>query len=178
VYGGNEYSFAGQYNLPITEAAAFVREYEAMMPVARQWREDAFQEAVRKGYVETPFGRKRRFQLITPETHDEIRKTAWNFPPQSIASDVTLLSLCEISEANYNVVLNVHDSIGCHVPADQAELTGTMMRGVMLETAERYITSVPWKVDIKYQDRWAVTDDDYEEEVIIDASEEEYEVIE
>lgn len=177
VYGGNEYSFAGQYNLPISEAAAFVREYEAMMPVARAWRELAFQDALRKGYVETPFGRRRRFTLITPETHDEIRKTAWNFPPQSIASDLTLLSLCVLTEENYNVVLNVHDSIGEHVVAQDAEEAGRRMREVMVATGEKYVTSVPWVVDVDIQDRWSLQlDDDYEQhEVIIESDYEEIE---
>jgi DNA polymerase I-like protein with 3'-5' exonuclease and polymerase domains len=132
-----------------------------MMPVARAWRRTAFEDAVNRGYVETPFGRKRRFPLINEETLEEIKKVAWNFPPQSIASDLTLLSTIKLVEMNVRVVLTVHDSIGAYVRDEDVERIGALMRSIMIATAEQWVPSVPWEVDVEVQDRWALrTDDD------------------
>lgn len=155
IYGGNEYSFAGQYNLPIEQARAFVAEYEAMMPVAREWRARIFAEALENKFVVTPFGRKRRFPLIRPETLDDIRKASWNAPIQSTASDLNLLASIEMHRRGWKVVLSMHDATGIECAIADAERCERELDEVMMGIALKWIPDIPWKVDIKSDYCWA-----------------------
>lgn len=154
-YGGNEYSFAEGNGLPIEEAKAFVRRYERNMPVAVQWKKDQYQRVLDYGFVDTIFGRRRRFPLVNMVNADEVRKAAVNAPIQATASDLNILAACELDEAGFEICLLVHDSIIAVVDEDEAEAAALEMQRVMREVGERYLGSIPWKTDTKIGTRWA-----------------------
>jgi len=82
---------------------------------SRVWQYMDKQERIVRSqrFQETPFGRRRRYQDIT----DDAVRQAYNYPIQSTASDLTLLSiirchkLLEASPYTARIVLTVHDSI-------------------------------------------------------------------
>jgi len=49
-----------------------------------------------QGYIESFFGRRRRFSLVTPETRHEVERQAVNFPIQSAGSDLMLLTMLHL----------------------------------------------------------------------------------
>lgn len=77
-------------------------------------------EVRRKGYLESYFGRKRRFSLITPENKKEVERQAVNFPIQSSGSDLMLLNMLHIWEKKDRLEIwpfwPVHDSITISAP--------------------------------------------------------------
>lgn len=153
-YGGNENSFAMSAGMPIEQAKAIVHKYDANMPVARAWKQHMFKTAKEKGYIESPFGRRRRFPVITPLLLDEIRKASVNMPVQSAASDLTLLALCELVERGHKVVLAVHDSIIIECDEADAERVMNEMVEVMRLSGESKMPSVKWKSDGEIKKRW------------------------
>lgn len=155
VYGGNEYSFAEDQGLPLAEARAFVRKYEANMPVAVAWKKQQLEHVRQHGYVDTPFGRRRRFALITSENLDEVRKAAVNAPIQGTASDLNLLAACELNEQGFDVCLLVHDSILVRVRKSEAEAASERIEETMIAVGNKYLGSVPWKADTKMGIRWS-----------------------
>lgn len=73
-----------------------------------------------KGYLESYFGRRRRFSLITPDNKREVERQAINFPIQSSGSDLmlyTMLHLWEIKD-KWGIwpFWPVHDSITLNAP--------------------------------------------------------------
>ena len=52
----------------------------------------------KQGYLESYFGRKRKFMLVTPETMHEIERQGVNFPMQSAGSDLMLMNMLHLWE--------------------------------------------------------------------------------
>jgi len=154
-YGGTEYSFAQGAGLNIEVARAFVKEYNKLMPVGLAWKKAQLQIARSQGYVQTRFGRRRRFPFITQETLDDARKACVHMVCASSASDLTLISGNQLIRMGVPVVLEVHDSIVAECKEDFAEEVGLMMTTTMKSNAEKYFPEVPWKVDLDVSTRWA-----------------------
>lgn len=155
LYGGSEYSFAEDAGLDIDMARRFVRDYNKTMPVLAEWKQEQLRLARTQGYVQSPFGRKRRFPLITQTNLQDVRKAAGHAPVAGTASDITLLSLCRLVESGWKVVLTVHDSIVVEVPEDQIEMALDEVVTTMSKTGEEFFPEVPWKVDAEVRDRWS-----------------------
>ncbi len=103
--------------------------------------------------VESPFGRIRRLPALAGSdigsAHaKEALRMAINFPIQSGASDITVLSLISFAslfperDMGARMVLTVHDSIYFEVP--ESEFGETLL--VVKETMESH--SLPWMLDI------------------------------
>lgn len=155
VYGGSEYSFAESSGLPIEVARQFVRDYNKNMPTALAWKKKQFERAQEDGYVETIFGRRRHFPLITADNYDDSRKACVHMVVASTASDLTLKSLVALENMGIPVVLSVHDSILAEVDEAQAEEAGRLMRDVMTNMGSTYLPDVPWSVDVEIRQAWS-----------------------
>jgi DNA polymerase I-like protein with 3'-5' exonuclease and polymerase domains len=109
----------------------------------------------------TPFGRKRRFGLVTPENRHVVMNEASNFPIQSTASDLTIISAIRmdpyLEEYGAYVVNLVHDSILVEGPGDP-ELTPIIcdiILRTMIETPTLTLGSnVPFEADVKVGYKW------------------------
>lgn len=155
LYGGNEYSFAQDAGLPLNTARKFVHDYNKLMWGLAEWKAKQFEMAKTRGYVESRFGRRRRFPLITRENLEEVRKASVHMPVASAASDLNLLSLIRLINEGYRVCLTVHDSIITEVPQEKARQHAEYIKQVMIETASEYFPWIPWKVDADIVSRWS-----------------------
>jgi DNA polymerase-1 len=153
-YGGTEHSFARDAGLPIDVARRFVRDYDANMAAARAWKFEQFRRAKRDGFVQTRFGRRRRFPLITAENLDEVRKSSVHMPIASTASDLTLLAAVSLYAGGVDVRLLVHDSIIALAPKESADEIAKRMVDTMVRVGNTYVPEVPWKADVETADRW------------------------
>lgn len=154
VYGGNEYSFSQSSGLPINEAKAFVKMYENMMPTAVRWKKQQFHLARTQGYVESIFGRRRRFPLITKDNADEVRKSSVHMLVSSPASDVVLLALIDLVDQGKAVTLMVHDSIITESAEETAQEESAYIIDLMQRTAAQYMDSIPWIADEDIKLNW------------------------
>jgi len=161
LYDRSAHSLARDTRLPgmtQREAVAYVDAYFARMPKARAWQRAQKKKARTQGYVETIFGRRRRFGLTTGKNMDEVGKQAINFPPQSIANDLTLISLTRlhyILERVAYILLTVHDSILSEcLPEHVKEVARTMKETMEAVALEFLGDSVPFTVDIETGKRW------------------------
>ncbi len=154
IYGGSEYSFAEDAGLPIDIARRFVADYNAIMPVLREYRVKQLALARKKGFVTSFFGRKRRFPLITQQNLSDVRKAAVHAPVAGTASDLTQLSLISALHQGHKVVLTVHDSVSEIAREEEAEYMAGRLRQIMIDTANHYFPEVPWEVDVDISNRW------------------------
>jgi DNA polymerase-1 len=156
VYGGGASGIAGMLGgkLPVNVVGRILDAKRKAQPVADNWKQTQFRLAKAQGFVQSRFGRKRRFPLITDDNLDDVRKACVHAIVAGTASDLTLLSIVQLVNAGVMVVGTWHDSIIAEAPMTTAEHTAHLMREVMILTGERYVPQVKWDCDVEIRDRW------------------------
>lgn len=103
-------------------------------PVVWEWEKEVEKE-VHKNAITSPFGRRRRFYLITRENRQACYREAINFYPQTTASDFTLLSLIklcqEVDLTKVHPCLTVHDSILALVEENEVDSYKLIVKQIM-----------------------------------------------
>jgi DNA polymerase-1 len=128
-------------------------------PAVWAWEADV-KKKVHEGAIVSPFGRKRRFHLLTKENRNESYRMAINFYPQSTAADFTLLSLVsllpEIDPTKAKVALTVYDSIISEVRDDYIDEYSDIIRPIMESRPRDELGwTIPFKADIGVGQTWA-----------------------
>ncbi len=143
--------------LPKHEAVEFIKNYQALMPKVWRWIDHTKEQIRTKQFITSPFGRRRRFPLVTSENVEGLYREGVNFPIQSGASDITLTSLVRMTAAfnsyypEAKIVAMVHDSIIVECP----EVISEEVAGVMKRIMEKVpFDNVPFPVEINISRRW------------------------
>jgi DNA polymerase I-like protein with 3'-5' exonuclease and polymerase domains/uracil-DNA glycosylase len=140
----------------VPTANAFIAKFMRGYPRLAEWLEENAADAVKNGYVESPFGRRRRFPF-KPRTKYEvwaIGRQANNTPIQSAASDLCLMAMARIAlrlPEGATVLFPVHDSICLEVRADLMPEVEKILR----EEMEQTVGGVPLTVDVECGPSWA-----------------------
>lgn len=113
-------------NVRIRAAQEFIDSYWRSYPDYRRYFEWCMETALREGELSTPFGRKRRWPLITNENKRGIENQAVNYPIQSCASDFCSTALIRLTEELPKRKLGyplytVHDEIVCEIYLDKLD---------------------------------------------------------
>lgn len=126
------------YNKGINVSLAFcqdmVNRYRQSYHRFNEWCDKTYHEAETLGYISTPFGRYRRFPLITDPSW---RSQIINFPVQSTAGDYTLSSIIELHPLfkqrglDAHILFDVHDSVVLEVHRNHLDETTQLIREVM-----------------------------------------------
>ena len=161
VYGRGPESIDREFGCGMAEAKRYIDTWFSRAERAYDYIQRLRATAAAGGTLVTPFGRKRRFGLVTNENRHTVQNEAANFPIQSAASDLTLISamrLWPLLEAHGARVINiVHDSILIEAPDDAVlipELTQLIVR-TMQETPVLTLRSeVPFTADVSVGKRW------------------------
>jgi len=142
-YGRSAFTLARGPLLDITggdrdQAQAFIDRFFGAYPDYHRYWQWCRNEAVSKGELTNPFGRKRRWMLITRENKVAIENEGCNFPVQSSASDMCSLGFVEVERdlTKYKLghaLYTVHDAVLSEVREDRlregiACITEAMMR--------------------------------------------------
>jgi DNA polymerase-1 len=161
-YGREAGSIAEEFNIPKTDAErqrlAWLDKYWG----ARDFLQYCADSVVKGYYLETPFGRRRRFGLVTQDSLHALQNEARNFPIQSPSSDTTLIAGMELESivAKYGAVINnlVHDSLLFELPAEHDLILemGYVVNQHMIKIPERLFGyDVPFESDTDIGFTWA-----------------------
>lgn len=161
-YGREHYSIATEFDMDADEAAKYQREYLEMIPGVVAWQNEIKKTALSGQPLQTAFGRKRRFWLITKDNMLDVVKEALSFKPQSTASDINIHALCDfrdrMAELGYSdfvrVRIPVHDSILVECPEHMRDEIAWWLKEVMENAALRYSDVIPFRVDIEWGYNW------------------------
>jgi len=140
-------------------ADAFIAKFLRGYPQLGAWLTSNAADAVANYYVETPFGRRRRFPF-KPRTKWErmaIERQANNTPIQGSASDLCLQAMARIEPLlpdGATLLFPVHDSICLEVREDLLDEVERVCRSEMEITLEG---GVPLTIDFEYGSSWADT---------------------
>jgi len=158
-YGREEYSIALEYKIPVPEAKRGMLAFMGLIPELDAWRQDLMRKVLQdQDDLVTPFGRHRRFWLITNDNRKDTLKEALSFYPQSTASDICLEALIRLRQglgSRGAVRIPVHDSILVEAAKGDADDVAVYMKEVMEDTAREVFTDyVPFPVDVERGKNW------------------------
>lgn len=159
-YGRTEHGISGDIEVGLTleEARIVMTKFFVVIPEIVKWQKD-IQKLVSDGNdLVTPFGRHRRFHLITRQNHDDIMRQSLAFVPASTSSDVCLRAFTRIRPDLIGLgwVRNiVHDSVLVECHREDAEEVTQIMEKHMIESAEELVDGyVKFAVETKIGKSW------------------------
>jgi DNA polymerase-1 len=156
-YGQSAFMFAQMYHMDREEAQAYIDAWFEKFPKVLEWIKATHVEINKMQYLTNPFGRKRRFHLITEENLQDTLREGVNFLPQSTASDFTEYSVVELNAAGVPIINTVYDSIIADVPKKDVEEVSYLMKEVMEKKASELLgwDDIPFRVDISMsEENW------------------------
>lgn len=167
-YGRGPANIAQTFKISMAEASKVVNDWFAVVPEVEKFIKKKRQEPFKGETCKTPFGRERHF-VITDENKYHVSNEAINFPIQSIASDLTLLSVLELQrwidspelelDDKVKIVATVHDSIIIECK-NEPELIDFVVRTgaeIMATQPDKYnigIIKVPFRADAEVGFTW------------------------
>lgn len=174
-YGREARSIAEEHNISLAEAQKMMDDWFKLYAGAGTYLRWCDDQAQQGNYMESPFGRRRRFGLVSQSTLKSLQNEARNFPIQSASSDTMLLAAmeCEQQLADWGVmIINlIHDSMLLEIPADPDIIrqVGFYCNQVMSTLPQRkFGIELPFKTDFEIGKNWDdVVAFDYSEEAKI-----------
>ena len=160
IYGMTGYRLALEAGIDRKEATAFVRRHREQYPAVRAYFERTLREAEERGYVETPFGRRRYLPELSSKNRqrrEAARRAAENMPNQGMVAEIIKRAMISVdarlreSDAKARMLLQVHDELLFEMPRDELEETAGLAVREMEGAVE---LSVSLEVEAKYGPSW------------------------
>lgn len=152
----------GNIHVTKKEAESWINGWYDRFPEAKVFIDKCRAAPVKGQTLVSAFGRKRRFGVVGFERLHNLQNEAANFPHQSGAHEITLLSGIELSpglELDYDayVVNEVHDCLVNDLPDDMSIIVPVAIRA--METLQRIpvewgLTEVPFKAEAEIGYAW------------------------
>ena len=140
--------------MSLDDATQLIDTLKNRYPRLTEWQEEIRQQA-RRGYVETPWGRRRHFYYDSGLNANVIAKQdreCINFPIQGHSSDMTLEAFTRLEMMGVQTLYPVHDAIYVQARVEDAEHTMKLVK----KTMESIIPdSVPFRADASIGATWA-----------------------
>lgn len=144
-YGRTEFGIAKGFGIPVEIAREHMTKFFSVIPEIVNWQK-MIRNMVKNGEdLITPFGRHRRYTLITDENIKNIMNEALAFMPQSTASDCCLRAAINLNgwiAENYtgdnipHIFNLVHDSIMVEAHESEIDRVIQQAKTFMIESAE------------------------------------------
>jgi DNA polymerase I len=114
-YGQGAYGLAETLRIPRKEATDIITRYFARFSGVQNYMTETIEEAKKKGYVETIFGRRRYLDELYSQSGSVRQfgeRAAINAPIQGTASDLVKLAMIKVGNpAGSRMLLQVHDEL-------------------------------------------------------------------
>lgn len=156
-YGREPYSIGLEYGMTPKEAERQFKAFTDLIPATVAWQNATRRKVLSGDDLVTPFGRKRRFWLITEQNKKDVMNEALSYLPQSTSSDICLSALIDLRQmlrGHGFIRLTIHDAIVVECHADKADEVSQMMKAVMEEKGRLFTDYVPFPVDISIGKSW------------------------
>lgn len=174
-YGREAKSIADDFNISNEEAQGHIDNWFKAYPGAHEYLEWCAKQVELGNYLETPWGRRRRFGIVTPASLHSLQNEAKNFPIQSSSSD-TLLWCCiqhegELAVHGIKIINLIHDSALVEIPAkpEIVQWFGIHMNAWMTQVpVDLFDCPVPFSTDFEVGLTWgdlSGTEFNYDEDI-------------
>lgn len=160
VYGISEFGLAEQIDIKRNEAKQYIEQYLETYHGIKEFMTNVVEEAKRKGYVSTEFGRRRYIPELSSKNY-MIRKfgdrAAMNTPIQGTAADIMKIAMIkvynELKRRNLKskIVLQIHDELLIETLLEEIEEVKDILKESM-ENAANLL--VPLSVEVEEGKNW------------------------
>lgn len=152
-------TFQEKHGIPKSQAEPYIEWVWNTFKGVAAWEEEVKREVKGKRVLVSPFGRKRRFHLLTRENLESSFREGINFYPQSTASDITLCGAItladEIDRSRAAIGILVHDSIVADVEEDYIDEYTEIIKQIMGNTAKDELGwTLPFKAEVSVGPSW------------------------
>jgi DNA polymerase-1 len=163
IYGISPFGLMDQINDTKQVAQDMLNGWHDRYPIASKFISQCRAAPGKGQTITTQFGRKKRAGLVSGQNINFLRNEAANFPPQSVASDITLHAAIRLWRAlldmDVRIVNLVHDAIIMEVPITVGNVVRNdaiaMVRQEMAQVPIDYnITTVPFVSEGEVGHRW------------------------
>jgi DNA polymerase I len=157
VYGQTGWGLAQAIGIPMGEAKHYIDKYFEKYPGIKTYMDGLIEETKQKGYVETMFGRTRKFVFVK-RNRMMIERMVKNTPIQGTAADIMKLAMIECDKKlkklfpKAQMTLSVHDELTFEVPQKQVGDFSFKAKEIMENVCE---LGVPLKVEFSYGKNWS-----------------------
>jgi DNA polymerase-1 len=159
-YGLSAFGLAKQLSIPTGEAKELMTEYFRRFGKVRDYLRSVVEQAVKDGYTETIFGRRRPFpDLASPNrmVREAAERAALNAPIQGSAADIIKRAMIAIDSSARDqglastMVLQVHDELVFDVaPGEREKLEAIVVKEMGIAAT----LAVPLEVQLGHGAQW------------------------
>jgi uracil-DNA glycosylase family 4 len=156
-YGREAFSIGQEYNLGREEAQKLYDDFLGLFPNVVKWQTSIKQQVLEGQPLVSPFGRRRRFWLITDQNRKDVFNEALSFLPQSTASDICLSSLIRVRPMLRGLGflrLTIYDALIAECDKQHADAVASILRETMVDEGRRFTDYVPFPVDVSVGRNW------------------------
>lgn len=152
-------TFQEKHDIPEREAQPYIDWIWKTFTGVGAWEKSIETEIHTKGTLTSPFGRKRRFHLLTDFNKEGIYREGINFYPQSTASDLTFTSAIilanQVDSRRAVLLLIPYDAILADVEDDYVDEYSIICKQVMESRAKDALGwTLPFKAEIQIGPSW------------------------
>lgn len=160
-YGMEAYGLSQRLSVGVGEASGILDAYFVAFPNVKQYMDDTVEQARKRGYTETLFGRRRPIPELN-SSNFRIRQAgerqAMNAGIQGLAADIFKIALVRISDAfesvslKSRVILQVHDEVIIEAVVSEKSVVEEIVLKQMKQAAS---LKVPLEVHSAWGASWA-----------------------
>jgi uracil-DNA glycosylase family 4 len=156
-YGREFWSIAREYGLTSREGERQYRAFTDLIPGVMNWQQEVKEHVLSGKPLITPFGRRRRFWLITEQNRKDVLNEALSYVPQSTASDICLSALIRVRPMLRGLGflrLTIHDALVAECSEGHADEVSQLLSSVMADEGRKFTDYIPFPVDISIGKSW------------------------
>ena len=168
MYGLTEFGLSAQLaEYDEKQCKEFIENWLNRFPLFGNWRQKTIDDVLETGLLTTQMGRQRRWAHLQNRVIreavslrvEDVKKEAVNFPIQSLANELCLLSLVEVNNQLRerdlgDMILTVHDSLDMQIPETKLDQGLEMIHDVM--TVPKFESPVDYfPIEVKIGKDWS-----------------------
>lgn len=164
IYGMGPYGLSTELGITVNEATRYIESYFIHYGKVREFIDATVEEARRRGFTTTLFGRRRFIPELKSPVEQTVRlgqRLAVNTPIQGTAADmikaamVAIYRLFRQKKFRSRMILQIHDELIFETAAEEFDEVKELVRDGMERVIE---LSVPVKVNMKSGANWRVVE--------------------
>lgn len=155
MYGREVKAIASAFEISFREAERQMKTFTAMIPGIMGFMQSVKDRVMAGEDLVNPFGRRRRFHLITNMNKVNVFNEAMASLPQGTASDICLEAACRLDEQGLQIRNLVYDNIMVECDKNEVKEVSHLLQSVMVGTAEEVTEGyVRFAVDVETGTSW------------------------
>ena len=160
IYGMGAFSLSQDLNITRKKADEYIKTYFEKYPTIENFLDNCVEEATKKGYAETIFGRRRTISELQSSNFrlkSFGERIAKNMPIQGAAADIIKLAMVNVyyrfksMNLKSRILLQVHDELLVETHKEEVEIVTQIIKEEMENVVE---LSVPLTVEMNKGNNW------------------------